>query len=1106
MLLLAAGLFVSLSCDSAVSEVSGDPDVPDVLVETVEVIDEGTPEVVDVADTSACPAGMEACTTCAVDDDCEGAFDDVGLCEDLSCDAELGVCVVEDVEEGSPCLDADACNGAEVCALVDDEMTCVSGEALVCDNGDLCDGVETCDPAAGCVDGDPLPCDDGDICSGTETCDPAIGCVAGETLVCDDGDTCNGLEPCHPVDGCQEGTALVCDDDDACNGTETCDPVTGCVDGSALVCDDGDVCDGLETCDPATGCVEGDPLVCDDDDACNGLETCDPTEGCQDGSALVCDDKNLCNGLETCDSATGCVDGTALDCDDGNDCTDDTCFETMGCFNTPNDTAGCCDADADCDDNNPCTDDVCDTGSGACEFANNQGACSDGDPCTGEDVCDGSGACVPGTALAGCEVLCTLAGDADATVDCSMSLARKLQADTPATALSMGLRFDGGLAQLTTLVNKGCVTPELCSEIEIPQGGDALVATGHTVYPLPQDAGDWAGELSLLIEHALDPAVPISGAWYDANEQLVDPASLFTLRFELKEAIDIAAPVAVVVFNVEARDAEQSILAVAVPGGVIVTTDQACGTGRHHCFDARSCTSDVCESTSASCSFVPLEGSCDDGLVCTLDDTCDGAGNCVSGTPAPAGSECFAEDLCLGAGACDSQGACDLGAAIPVSCEQESTTCASFSCDPDSGGCVLSPTYAGVDCDDGDGCTLEDACDGQGACVGEAKSCDDDVACSLDSCDSDSGDCVNALQDEACGDDNDCTADRCDASAGCVNEATFGEACDDGDPCTLNDGCSAVGSCAGTWDAEGCGCDTNADCEDLDDDDVCNGVVLCVEGTCAVAPGSVVECPAYAGDCQEWSCNPDNGHCEASDAEPGTSCDTSACQTDASCDASGNCLGDAVSCDDGDPCTTDSCDDDDGCLFEADPACESQYWLCALSGAAGEEVTCPFILARDNAEVDAPVGADFKLSWDPARSALLGFTDDVCMGALCLPKSIPSCTGDGTSCTWGSLFPTGHNIVAVPKSLASWEDHGTLLFFHPSDPFRTMSEAVMDGSGEITDPDATFFKARFRLAEAVPENDPVLVWMSKAHFSLASGVSLNLKVKDTTNGRAILVY
>jgi len=95
-------------------------------------------------------------------------------------------------------------------------------------------------------------CDDGDACNGVETCDADTGdCVDGDPVVCEEeGDTCvDGV--CGPPDLCEGNT---CDDGDACNGVETCDPDTGdCVDGDPVVCEvEGETCvDGV--CGPPGG-------------------------------------------------------------------------------------------------------------------------------------------------------------------------------------------------------------------------------------------------------------------------------------------------------------------------------------------------------------------------------------------------------------------------------------------------------------------------------------------------------------------------------------------------------------------------------------------------------------------------------------------------------------------------------------------------------------------------------------------------------------------------------------------------------------------------------------------------------------------------------------
>ena len=78
-----------------------------------------------------------------------------------------------------------------------------------------------------------------------------------------------------------------------------------------------------------------------------------------------------------------------------------------------------------------------------------------------------------------------------------------------------------------------------------------------------------------------------------------------------------------------------------------------------------------------------------------------------------------------------------------------------------------------------------------------------------------------------CEDGNPCTATSCSAEQGCISESVNGP-CDDGDPCSTGDQC-ADGVCAGE-DVANCGCVEDSDCAEFDDDNLCNGQVLCAGG------------------------------------------------------------------------------------------------------------------------------------------------------------------------------------------------------------------------------------------------------------------------------------
>jgi hypothetical protein len=227
----------------------------------------------------------------------------------------------------------------------------------VCDDGNQCNGVETCDPTLGCVNGTPITCNDNDVCT-SDSCDPAIppcdalgGGVCGDPCVytpgaqgdCNDNDVCT-TDTCDPVQGCVNtpGAQGDCNDNDVCT-TDSCDPVQGCVNtpGAQGDCDDNDVCTS-DRCDPVEGCVNtpGAQGDCNDNDECT-TDSCDPIDGCVNtpGAQGDCDDEDKCT-TDLCDPEEGCVH-TPITCNDDDACTDDSCDPATGCVYTPNGSSEC---------------------------------------------------------------------------------------------------------------------------------------------------------------------------------------------------------------------------------------------------------------------------------------------------------------------------------------------------------------------------------------------------------------------------------------------------------------------------------------------------------------------------------------------------------------------------------------------------------------------------------------------------------------------------------------------------------------------------------------------------------------------------------------------
>ena len=151
------------------------------------------------------------------------------------------------------------------------------------------------------------------------------------------------------------------------------------------------------------------------------------------------------------------------------------------------------------------------------------------------------------------------------------------------------------------------------------------------------------------------------------------------------------------------------------------------------------------------------DADCEDGNVCAVA-TCVGGScqysNATNGTPCDDGDDCTINDACM-------EGACVAGSLL--NCD-DSNVCTQDIC---SGG-MCQYINNSDPCDDGDACTIEDVC-ADGMCVGGSA---------LD-----------------CDDDNMCTTDSCNSLLGCVYVCEIGQPCDDGDPMTINECTQNLSGC-----------------------------------------------------------------------------------------------------------------------------------------------------------------------------------------------------------------------------------------------------------------------------------------------------------------------
>ncbi len=245
--------------------------------------------------------------------------------------ANLGGCG-DGIKQGTEICDTSAAGGDGACPgncipLGEaGQCTCRCTNSAQCNDGNACNGVETCS-SGHCVLGTPPDCDDDNPC--TIDCAPNSGCIqvpVQDDTGCEDGNQCTTGDLCEGG-VCVPGTPRACNDGNDCTA-DACDPVHGCSHtslGTGLACSDGDACTQADACIRGD-CISGTTVSCDDTNPCT-VDSCDSLVGCKHqpvGDGLSCAGPSPCSALDVCQGGV-CVGHGAQICSDGKECTVDSC-------------------------------------------------------------------------------------------------------------------------------------------------------------------------------------------------------------------------------------------------------------------------------------------------------------------------------------------------------------------------------------------------------------------------------------------------------------------------------------------------------------------------------------------------------------------------------------------------------------------------------------------------------------------------------------------------------------------------------------------------------------------------------------------------------------
>lgn len=893
--------------------------------------------------------------------------------------------------------------------------------AGVCDQPELCDGsAKTCPVdvlytnTRVCRNTTGI-CDITEYCTGTDATCPADFFVSSGTVcraavdLCDVSETCTGSDGACPVDAYQVNGYLCRGSAGDCDLAETCDGVSTACPSDAFVANGvecraaSDTCDLAEQCTGLSAACPADVLqpngylcrplagACDAQEFCTGVNAACPPD-------LFATTSTVCRGAGgTCDPQDVCS-GFSVDCPPN-------VIYNSSVVCRP--AVGVCDAPETCNGVDPgCPIDVFLSSATICRPA--VGPCDINETCTGSSTTCPPDSIRPGgyicnvatsscTANASCTGLSTTCPSTAKPPGSSCSVDGNLcfldQCAANGTCLrGLAINYDDGLycnGMETCNTTTGLVipgTPPVCNDgtsCTIDTCSNILSACVFT--PFPGSTGPCGGGFGACTPGNLScdgsgptpvitcvgEVLPVAEICFDGIDNDCDNVvDEFCIGQPCLSNDDC--------FNISIGTCES----VNCTAGSCLVTPKAAGS---QCDDNRGCTQiDLCTAF-GTCEGQPVV--CNDFIECTYDFCAEPYGRCVFDGAVLEGATCLS-------GECNGQGTCTP---IPNPCPAlDESSCVRYVFNRRTGQCEeVQVTGA---CNDGDECTLFDACIG-GVCVGQPKTCDDFIECTVDSCLAPTGTCQHQVEVGTCRIDGRCWADgqvnsqcsctMCNSSLSTIawSPILTDDPCDDGDSCTENDACvPGEGFCAGTPiscpSAPQCanGMCINGACEFVpmdygdgcDDDDACTEYDICTPGGCR---GEPLNCVNSSSECMVGVCDPFNG-CVAVPVENYTRCNVNA----------------------------DACA---GLYYCLDGVCVSEGpVVCPVSTNPCVEIVC-------NPEQGCAELPLYGLSCDDDNACTIG---DVCnLQGVCTPGAIWLDCDDQNDCTDDFCAPSG-GCTHVPIS------------------------------------------------------------------------------------------